>query len=489
MTKTNLTYALDALEDKLQDQPGEARFLASLLQHGHDAFVDVEGIVVEDSMTDDINQIILKSAYNFFDLEEVKPTVASIIKYADALGYKHVFDKKDEKDYLKSLFRLPTEIQDCRVVGGQLRKLHVKRDYINKLRVAIGNVAEISTLEPLSKIISAGQTPIEEYLMKISASNEEGGYLTSDLDIYLANLFDNPNTTIGYKAGFNRYENFIGGSYEPETMHVVIARMKVGKSSWALNVAINLAKQGIHTVIADFEMSKQKWLNRFLSNITGINVRKFKESRFTEEEKDKINDATKIMLKYPIIYTNINGKGIDEALFSVKRLLNKSVPKKNNGHPECMFIYDYIRINDTGDMNNDTKEYQALGFHAIKLKNFAITNKIPILTFVQANRDGINKEDASVASGSDRVGWLCDSLCLFKRKDEEEIAEDKANKRDFNRKLVFLESRDGEESEPGTYVNYKFDGAIARIEEGPSNIELRTAQPLKVSNEDKNTEF
>jgi hypothetical protein len=78
---------------------------------------------------------------------------------------------------------------------------------------------------------------------------------------------------------------------------------------------------------------------------------------------------------------------------------------------------------------------------------------------------------------------------LFKRKDEEEIAEDKANKRDFNRKLVFLESRDGEESEPGTYVNYKFDGAIARIEEGPSNIELRTAQPLKVSNEDKNTEF
>ena len=76
MTKTNLMYAADALNDKLSDQPGEARFLASVLQHGIDAFIDIEGIVLEETFTDEINQVIWKSLVNFFDLEEVKPTVA-----------------------------------------------------------------------------------------------------------------------------------------------------------------------------------------------------------------------------------------------------------------------------------------------------------------------------------------------------------------------------------------------------------------------------
>ena len=489
MTKTNLMYAADALNDKLSDQPGEARFLASVLQHGIDAFIDIEGIVLEETFTDEINQVIWKSLVNFFDLEEVKPTVASIIKYADALGYKNVFEKKDEKDYLKSLFRIPAEIQDCKIIGSQLRKLQIKREYINKLQVAIGNVSEVSTLEPLSKIISCGQSTIEEYLMKISAGSDEGGLLTDNMDIYLANLFANPDTVTGYKAGFDRFEDFIGGSFEPETMHVILARPKVGKSTIGLNMSINLAKQNVYSIIADYEMSKQKWLNRFLANLTQINIRKFKFSRFSEEEKDKINDASKIISKYPIMYININGKGVDEALFAVKRLMNKKIEKNHDGRYNCMFVYDYLRLNDTGDMSNDMKEYQALGFQAIKLKNFAIANKIPILTFVQANRDGINKEDTSVASGSDRVLWLCDSMSFFKRKDKEEIDEDKANKRDFNRKLIFLETRDGEEVEEGSYINYKFDGGIAKITEGPSNLEIRNTQPLKAEDADKNTEF
>ena len=80
-------------------------------------------------------------------------------------------------------------------------------------------------------------------------------------------------------------------------------------------------------------------------------------------------------------------------------------------------------------------------------------------------------------------------MSFFKRKDKEEIDEDKANKRDFNRKLIFLETRDGEEVEEGSYINYKFDGGIAKITEGPSNLEIRNTQPLKAEDADKNTEF
>lgn len=483
------TYALNASAalEKLEDKPAEGRFLASVCQYGLDAYIDVEGIVVENSFTEEANQIIWRCLVNFFDLEECKPTLASIMKYADALGYKNFFEKKDEKDYLRGLFQLPVELQDARILGGQLRKLQIKREFFNVLEIGANNLIAANPLEPLSKIISSVEVPMNDYLMKLASGDEEGKLLTDGGDIYLANLFDNPNTVIGFQTGFPKYDDYIGCGLEPETLHIIVARAKVGKSSFLLNTSINLSKQNVSSIILDYEMSQKKWMNRFLSNLTQINIRKFKTASFSEEEKDKINDAYKIIKDYPIYYLNINGKSVDEALFCAKRMLNKKIGKGEDGKYKCTLIYDYLRLNDGEDISKNIQEYQALMFQGLKIKDFLIQNKLPGMTCVQANRGGIDTEDTSVASGSDRVLWICDSMCLFKRKSEEEIAEDKSHNRNFNRKMVFLETRDGAEVDAGTYINYNFDGGIAKITEGPLNTELRTNKKIQVDDADKAT--
>jgi len=488
MGTNSVTHALTALDigsqiEKLKDEAGESRLLSSVLRHGLDAYVDIEGIVVEDTMTCEPTQILWKCLVAFFDVEEVKPTLSSILKYSKSLGYD-VFDTKSEKDWLISLFNLPTELQDARILGAELRKLQVKRELYGRLEIAANKLIEINTIEPLSKIISSVEEPIEEYLMKLASSGDEGEYLTKDGDIYLENLFANPNSVIGFKSGYPKYDDYIGGALEPETMHIVMARPKVGKSSLALNMAINVAKQGYHSIIADIEMSKRKWLNRFLSNLTKINIRKFKNSNFSEEEKDKISDAYKTIANYPILYLNINGKSLEEACFCVKRLLNKKVGKNSAGKYDCLFLYDYLRVNDTGDLSHDIKEYQALGFQAIKLKNFTIQMKIPSVAFTQQSREGN-------VSGSDRILWLCDSLVEFAKKTDDEIAEDRAaGLKGFNRKMTPSETRDGPEVEDGLYLNYSFDGATATITEGPTNAELRNKQPkIQTTEADKQTAF
>lgn len=488
-----VTHALNALnEEELKDEAGESRFLSSILRHGLDAFIDVEGIVNENTMTCEATQILWKSIVAFFDTEEVNPTLSSIIKYSRDLGYA-LFDQKNDKDWLISLFNLPTELHDARILGGQLRKLQTKRELYSRLKIAQNNLLNISTLEPLSKIISCVESPIEEYLMKLLSSNDEGDYLTKDGDIYLENLFANPNTVTGYKTGYDKLDEFFGGSLEPETMHVIIARPKLGKSSLALNIAINLAKNGTHSIIADMEMSQKKWLNRFLSNLTGINIRKFKVSNFSEEEKDKISDAFKIIKDYPILYINVNGKSLEESNFCVKRLLNKKVGKNANGKYDSLFIYDYLRVNDSEEVSDSIKEYQALGFQSIKLKNFAIQEKIPVLTFCQQNRDGADGKSTGTktVSGSDRILWLCDSMSALGRKTPDEMNEDRANNRiPYNRKITPMETRDAPEVEDGVYINYRFDGDIAKLTEGPTNAELRTPQStIKATESDKSTEF
>lgn len=466
----------------LKDEAQESRCVSAILRHGVDAYMDVEGLLSANSFTFEEAQALWLAIVEFFETEEVKPTLASMIKYSNNLGYA-IFEKKDNKDWLKSLFNLPTEVQDARILGAEIKKLEERRNFYLALETSMSNLLKVSNKDPLAKIVTEVNKPIDEFLAKLTSSNDEGDYLLKNADIHILNLLENPNTVEGLKSGFDRWDDYIGGCMEPETMHVIMARPKRGKSSIGLNAAINLAKRGTPSIICDMEMSEKKWVNRFLSNMTKIHIRKFQSATFTEEEKDKLSDAAKQISKFPILYVNVNGKSLDEANYCVKRLMNKKVGKNAAGKYDCLYIYDYLRVNDSQDVNS-VMEYQALGFQAIKLKNFSIAMKIPTLTFVQESRAGD-------VSGSDRILWLCDSLCQFDKKTEDEMSEDRAyGRKEYNRKLVPKETRSGPEVEDGAYINYSFDGSIASIVEGPSNVELyKKTSTIQPTESDKNTKF
>jgi hypothetical protein len=86
------------------------------------------------------------------------------------------------------------------------------------------------------------------------------------------------------------------------------------------------------------------------------------------------------------------------------------------------------------------------------------------------NRDGLTKEDASVASQSDRITWFCDSFSILKQKSEEEIASD--GPEEGNTKLMVVLARDGEGSEDGNYINLQFIKDRTKFVEGKTKFEL-----------------
>lgn len=478
------------IKERLSDEAGESRLLSSILRHGLDAFIEIEGIVQTNTMTCEATQVLWHCIEEFFGVESAKPTIASIIKYSKALGYT-LFDSKNEKDWLVSLFNLPTEIQDTKILGTELKRLQIKRELVDRHEAAINNLIEISTLEPLSKIVACSEQPISDYVIKLSNYGDEGKFLKDVVDIHIANLFDNPNTVRGIKTGYSKFDNMIGGSMEPGTFHVIVARSGCGKSIHAANTAVNIAKQGNFVILADLELDEQMTMNRILASMSGVNGRKFSSASFTEEDKDKINDAVKLFQTLPIYYINVSCKEIDETLSLMKRILSKKVGKKeNNDFKDCAIIYDYLRLNDSEDVTKNLQEHQALGFHAIKLKNTALQTKIPLLTYLQSNRSGIKTEDSSVAASSDRVLWLADSMSLLKRKSEDEILEDRAQKRRiFNRKMIWIKARNAEEGQPGEYINYDVM-PCCRLEEGPTNVEINNYQPQITTTEaDKQTVF
>ena len=125
---------------------------------------------------------------------------------------------------------------------------------------------------------------------------------------------------------------------------------------------------------------------------------------------------------------------------------------------------------DAAEIKGDMKEYQALGFLMTSLHNFAIRYEVPILAFIQLNRDGITKESTDTASGSDRIIWLCSNFTIYKRKSDEEIAKD--GPENGNRKLVPLIARHGEGLEDRDYINVNMIGKYGKLIEGQTAFEL-----------------
>lgn len=146
---------------------------------------------------------------------------------------------------------------------------------------------------------------------------------------------------------------------------------------------------------------------------------------------------------------------------------------------------------DASGIRADLKEYQMLGFMTTNLHNFSVKYNLPIVAFLQLNRDGIEKEDTSAASLSDRIIWLCSNFSMLKSKTDEEIAELPLG---GNKKLLVVIARHGPALQFGEHICLNFEGSKMRLTELGLNTTLRrqmkqSQEPSEEETDDGNVEF
>ena len=116
-------------------------------------------------------------------------------------------------------------------------------------------------------------------------------------------------------------------------------------------------------------------------------------------------------------------------------------------------------------MKGNEQPHIALGFKMQELVNVSIKENVSVLSFVQLNREGITREGEDVIAGSDDIARYCSSFCLFKKKSEEEVAEDGGES--GNRKLKpILHRHGGGLEEDFDYVNMNLIGEYGKLVEG-----------------------
>lgn len=457
----------------LSDPAAERAVLAGICSYGENAYLDVADIIQETSFTIDSNVIIYKCLKHLCENTKGAIDIASIYSTAQEIGVAHILSKKEETQHLKAVMDFPVSEENIRKFAAKIRKLEIARLLRKQLELTQDKILEVSGNEPIASIIGIAEDSIFNFTSLLNDSESGPEKIGSTIDDYVKNLEENKVDQVGIPTGFPIYDQAIGGGLRKGTVNVIAARPKTGKTLLSDNMGYNVAAQGIPVLNMDTEMAKEDHINRILAMITEIEINAIETGKFAEsqDKKNKLLQGVEKLKAASLYHKSIAGKPFEDQLAIMRRWLVKEVGLNDDGTAkDCVIFYDYLKLMDSAGISQDMKEYQVLGFMMTSLHNFAVRYRVPIVAFIQLNRDGITKESTDTASGSDRIIWLCSNFTIFKRKSDEEIAEDGAD--NGNRKLVPLISRHGGGLDDNDYINCHMKGWCAKITEGRTRLEI-----------------
>jgi replicative DNA helicase len=457
----------------LSDTAAERAVLSGICKYADNIYLEISDIIDPECFTIDSNKLIFQCIKNLCE-ENIKAIdIASILSQAKELGYTDYFVKKEELNHLQAVLNFPIHQDNVKKFASKICKLKIARLLKDQLNNAQKNIDAINGSESISHIISLAEDPIFDFTNLISNDDASPEKMGNGLNEYLKDLVENPVDQVGIPTGFPVYDQAIGGGLRKSTINVIAARPKTGKTLLSDNMGLNIASKGIPVLNMDTEMTKLDHINRLIAMMTEVEINKIETGKFADSQAclNKINKAAEDLSKMNFYHKSIAGKSFDEQLSIMKRWIVKDVGLNDDGSAkDCVVFYDYLKLMDTQGLSSDMKEYQLLGFMMTSLHNFASKYKIPIVAFIQLNRDGITKESTDTASGSDRIIWLCSNFTIFKRKSDEEISEDGPSA--GNRKLIPIISRHGGGLDDNDYINCHMKGWCAKISEGKTKLEL-----------------
>lgn len=455
---------------KLSDPASERAVLSSVFNGGGEQFADVSDILTAKTFTVDSNQVIWRCLEQICnDNLNSKVDYPSILSAAKQLNLSEVFEKPEEMTHLRAVMNMPVHNDNARKMAGRIRKLEIARLLNKQLDTARSSLEDVSGNESVDQIFSMVENPIFDFTSLLSGSDTQTTRsMGENAEQYLQHLIDNPRNQIGISTGIKNYDKAIGGGLRGNSFDIIAARPKTGKSQLVNKVALHIAgKENIPVLNIDTEMSWEEQLHRIVASMSNVKVNDIEKGTGNARQ---VLEAAKRLKDWPYDYRCISQESFEDTLANMRRWVLKKVGLQSNGKAKpCAIIFDYLKLMSADSLKSGMAEFQMLGFIVTSLKNFASRYGVPILGFAQLNRDGIDKEDTSVISQSDRIVWFCTSLTIFKTKSDEEKAEDGGK---YSHKLIPVISRHGEGLKYGDYINIKSNYEYAQLTEGPTRAEL-----------------
>ena len=222
----------------------------------------------------------------------------------------------------------------------------------------------------------------------------------------------NPESKIS--TGFNSIDVYTHGGFlkEGRSLYLVMAQAGLGKSLFLSNLAVNFLKQGLKVVVISLEMSEDVYAQRFDAHISKNDINKLDATH--EDSLSKIKNfyaehptASLFIKEYPPKSVTCND--IRAYLDSLKLA----------GHSFDVLVVDYLNLVKSS-IKSDNMFVDGLDVSE-KLRAISYEFKVPVISAIQTNREGMNNAAAGMEniSQSSGIAFTADFLLSLFRTEED----------------------------------------------------------------------
>ena len=225
----------------------------------------------------------------------------------------------------------------------------------------------------------------EQKIFDIASGNETKGFahIRDVLKLALDNLnllATNPDAAHGTQTGFSDLDNTLVGMGKGELI-LVGARPGMGKTSFVLNIAANVAKQTGQTVcIFSLEMSNEELVSRMLSGEAMVDSYNIRSGKLSPDEWKNLAQASSSLAETEILIDDTTGLTVTGMRAKLRRV-------KNLG----LVVIDYLQLMQS-DRRNDNR-VQEVAEISRSMKILAKELRVPVVCCAQLSRGPESRTD------------------------------------------------------------------------------------------------
>lgn len=308
-------------------------------------------------------------------------TKLDIITVLNEAVKEKIFDTPQEgRNYLAALANMVPSVGNvgsyCQIVSEKyyIRSLaYVAKDLLNEISMG-QNTAQLLLDSAEQRIFDIrqgrdvrGLTPLSDVIFE--SWNRLQKITGPDKDKYL-----------GAKTGFTLLDTITTGLNRSDLI-ILAARPGMGKTSFALNIALNVARRGGKDVaIFSLEMSKEQLATRMLATEALVDSNKLRSGHLSDNDWVRLASSADVLCGLPVYIDDTAGTNVPQLKAKLRRM-------KNLG----LVIIDYLQL-----MESTVKsENQVLRISEItrNLKILAKEIDVPVILLSQLNRGVESRPD------------------------------------------------------------------------------------------------
>lgn len=387
------------------------------------------------------HQIIYATAMDLFEKHEP----IDLLSLSNRLGETGRIEEVGGVSYLTSLTNSVPTSSHIATYGKIVQRKKMLRDLITAAHEISGlghnEEDDVENLldEAEKRIFSVAQRSLTHAF----------SHLGTGLNDAMERITNQDNGDMRGHATKHKYMDSILGGLQKSDLIILAARPSVGKTAFAIDLALRTAEQGIPVGIFSMEMSIDQVVDRFIASRAGVSLWHLRTGKLSHNEDDflRITTACDDLKKLPIYVDDASSPNIIQMRAMARRL--------QSGQGLGLLIVDYLQLM-TSRRSYDSPVQQVTEISR-GLKGLAKELNIPIIALSQLSRaveqrEG-HKPKLSDLRDSGSIEQDADVVMFIHRDDKNNYERAKEQNRLNQAQLIIAKHRNG----PTGEIDFRID--------------------------------